>query len=289
MSHGARLPRLGTMTFVLFASTSRRTVFDLRERLKATRWPDRELVADQSQGVRLATIQQLVRYWQAEYDWRKVEARLNNLPQFITEIDGFDIHFIHVRSRHENALPLIVTHGWPGSDHRAAEDRRSADQSDGSWRERIGGVQRRDSLVARIRLFGQADRDRLGSRSHRAGMDRADEAPRIQAIRRAGRRLGQCRHGADGADAPPGLLGIHTNMPATVPDDIAKALQPGGSPPSGLSATNSTPMTNWTTSTSTASVTRSRWRTVRRLSTALWIHLRVWRHGCWITTSAVSS
>ena len=88
---------------------------ELRRRISATRWPDRETVADASQGVQLATIQALARYWASEYDWRKCEARLNALPQFITEIDGLDIHFIHVRSKHENALPLIVTHGWPGS------------------------------------------------------------------------------------------------------------------------------------------------------------------------------
>jgi pimeloyl-ACP methyl ester carboxylesterase len=88
---------------------------ELRQRIKATRWPERETVADQSQGVQFATIQALARYWATEYDWRKVEARLKALPQFITEIDGLDIHFIHVRSEHEDALPLIVTHGWPGS------------------------------------------------------------------------------------------------------------------------------------------------------------------------------
>ena len=88
---------------------------DLRRRIKATKWPERELVSDGSQGVQLATMQKLATYWATEYDWRKVEARLNALPQFITEIDGLDIHFIHVRSKHENALPLIVTHGWPGS------------------------------------------------------------------------------------------------------------------------------------------------------------------------------
>src|SRR5689334_18416062 len=88
---------------------------DLRNRIKATRWPERETVADQSQGVQLATIQALARYWATAYDWRKCESRLNGLPQFITEIDGLDIHFIHVRSKHEGALPLIVTHGWPGS------------------------------------------------------------------------------------------------------------------------------------------------------------------------------
>src|ERR1700729_925250 len=88
---------------------------ELRRRINATRWPDRETVADQSQGVQLATTQALARYWASEYDWRKIEAKLNALPQFMTEIDGLDIHFIHVRSKHENALPLIVTHGWPGS------------------------------------------------------------------------------------------------------------------------------------------------------------------------------
>ncbi|HEX8761408.1 MAG TPA: epoxide hydrolase, partial [Pseudonocardiaceae bacterium] len=88
---------------------------DLRRRILVTRWPERETVADQSQGVQLATIQELARYWATDYDWRKCEAKLNALPQFMTKIDGLDIHFIHVRSKHENALPLIVTHGWPGS------------------------------------------------------------------------------------------------------------------------------------------------------------------------------
>ena len=88
---------------------------EMRRRIKATRWPERETVADASQGVQLATIQKLARYWATEYDWRKIEAKMSALPQFITEIDGLDIHFIHVRSKHENALPLIVTHGWPGS------------------------------------------------------------------------------------------------------------------------------------------------------------------------------
>src|SRR5687767_15184732 len=88
---------------------------ELRRRIEATRWPERETVADASQGVQLATMQELARYWATEYDWRRVEARLNALPQFITEIDGLDIHFIHVRSKHANALPMIVTHGWPGS------------------------------------------------------------------------------------------------------------------------------------------------------------------------------
>src|SRR5260221_9056968 len=90
-------------------------IVELRRRISATRWPEKETVSDASQGVQLATMQKLARYWAAEYDWRKVEARLGSFPQFITEVDGLDIHFMHVRSKHENALPLIVTHGWPGS------------------------------------------------------------------------------------------------------------------------------------------------------------------------------
>jgi len=96
-------------------TASKEALDDLRRRINATKWPERETVTDASQGVQLATVQALARYWATEYDWRKVEARLNALPQFITKIDGLDIHFIHVRSKHEDALPLIVTHGWPGS------------------------------------------------------------------------------------------------------------------------------------------------------------------------------
>ena len=103
---------------------------DLRRRIAATRWPTKELVADRSQGVQLAAMQELARYWATDYDWRKAEAKLNALPQFTTEIDGVDIHFIHVRSRHENALPLIMTHGWPGSVIELLETDRTADRSD---------------------------------------------------------------------------------------------------------------------------------------------------------------
>ena len=137
-------------------------------------------------------------YWANQYDWRKVEARLNALPQFITNIDGVDIHFIHVRSKHPNALPLIITHGWPGSIIEAVEDHRSADESDGPWRKRIGRFRRRDSVAAGLWILGEADRARLGSGPHRTRLDRADEAPRIHAIRRSRRRLGRSGHGADG-------------------------------------------------------------------------------------------
>ncbi len=109
---------------------------DLRRRAIATRWPDKETVADRSQGIQLAKLQELVRYWGTDYDWRKVEAKLNALPQFVTTIDGLDIHFIHVRSRHPNALPVIVTHGWPGSVVEQLGDHWSAHRPDRPWRTR---------------------------------------------------------------------------------------------------------------------------------------------------------
>ena len=138
---------------------------DLRRRVLATRWPDRETVGDRSQGVQLAKLQELVRYWGTDYDWRKAEAKLNAFPQFMTTIDGLDIHFIHVRSRHPNALPLIITHGWPGSVHRAAQGHRSADRSDGPRRPRGGRIRRRDPVDAGLRLLRQADGARAGTRT----------------------------------------------------------------------------------------------------------------------------
>ena len=125
----------------------------------------RETVADESQGVQLATMQALARYWATDYDWRKVEARLNALPQFITEIDGLDIHFIHVRSKHENALPLIVTHGWPGSIIEQLKIIEPLTNPTAHGGERGGRLRRGDPVAAGPRLLGQADRDRLGSRS----------------------------------------------------------------------------------------------------------------------------
>ena len=164
---------------------------ELRRRISATRWPERETVSDQSQGPQLATMQKLARYWVTEYDWRKVEAKLNALPNFITEIDGLDIHFIHVRSKHKNALPLIVTHGWPGLDHRAAENHRSADQSNGARCERGGRLRPGDSVDAGLRVFGQTDHYWLGPCPDRTCVGRAYEAPWIQEVRGPRRRLGR--------------------------------------------------------------------------------------------------
>ncbi|MEQ1956717.1 epoxide hydrolase [Mesorhizobium sp. CN2-181] len=209
---------------------------DLRERLKATRWPDRELVEDQSQGVRLATVQKLVRYWQTEYDWRKIETRLNGLPQFVTEIDGVDIHFIHVRSRHENALPLIVTHGWPGS---IIEQLKIIEPLTNPTAHGASASDAFDIVIPSIPGYG------FSGKPTTTGWDPIRIARAWIVLMK---RLGYARYVAQGGDwgnavteqmalqAPPELLGIHTNMPATVPDDIAKALQPGSSRPSGLSA-----------------------------------------------------
>lgn len=210
-------------------------LLDLRRRLAATRWPDREIVTDQSQGVQLRTVQELVRYWQSDYDWRKIEARLNALPQFVTDIDGVDIHFIHVRSRHENALPMIVTHGWPGS---IIEQMKIVGPLTDPTMHGTRATDAFDLVIPSLPGHG------FSGKPTELGWD-------PQRIARAWivlmKRLGYSRYVAQGGDwgnavteqmaliAPPELLGIHTNMPATVPDDIAKALQPGGVRPPDLS------------------------------------------------------
>src|SRR5215203_4596017 len=187
---------------------------DLRGRIAATRWPEGETVPDASQGVQLATMQELVRYWATEYDFRRLEARLNALPQFMTEIDGLEIHFIHVHSRHETALPLIMTHGWPGS------------------------------VIEMLNVVGPLTDPTA------TGWDPVHIAEAWIALMR---RLGYTQFVAQGGDwgaqitdvmgakAPPELLGIHSNMPGTVPLDVAKVLASnvlgaGDPPPSGLSA-----------------------------------------------------
>ncbi|CCM76841.1 Epoxide hydrolase domain protein (part2) [Rhizobium mesoamericanum STM3625] len=136
---------------------------DLRQRILATRWPEKETVADQSQGVQLATMQTLARYWATDYDWRKGEAKLNAYPQFITKIDGLDIHFLHVRSKHEHALPLIVTHGWPGSVFEQLKIIEPLTDPTRAWRQRIGRVSCRDSIDGGLRFLWQANDHRLGS------------------------------------------------------------------------------------------------------------------------------
>ncbi|MBF9132982.1 epoxide hydrolase N-terminal domain-containing protein [Plantactinospora sp. S1510] len=208
----------------------------LRARIGATRWPERETVGDQSQGVRLATIQALARYWQKEYDWRGVEARLNALPQFITEIDGLDIHFIHVRSKHEDALPLIVTHGWPGSiieQLKIIEPLTNPTAHGGSASDAFHLV------IPSMPGYG------FSGKPTTTGWDPTHIA---RAWIELMRRLGYQRFVAQGGDwgalvtdligleAPPELLGIHSNMPGAVPPDLDKVLLSGSPPPSGLSA-----------------------------------------------------
>jgi pimeloyl-ACP methyl ester carboxylesterase len=212
---------------------------DLRRRVSATRWPDKELVADHSQGVQLATIQALARYWATEYDWRKCEAKLNALPQFLTEIDGLDIHFIHVRSSHEEALPLIVTHGWPGS---IIELLKIIDPLTNPTAHGGSASDAFHLVIPSMPGYGFSDKPRD------TGWDPAHIA---RAWVELMKRLGYTQFVAQGGDwgaivtdvmaaqAPPELLGMHTNMAGAVPRDVAAALSSGGPAPSGLSAEES--------------------------------------------------
>jgi pimeloyl-ACP methyl ester carboxylesterase len=207
---------------------------ELRRRIAATQWPEKENVEDTSQGVQLSTMQSLARYWATEHDWRKVEAKLNALPQFITEIEGLNIHFVHVRSKHENALPMIVTHGWPGS---IIEQLKIIDPLTNPT---AHGASASDAFHLVIpSLPGYA----FSGKPMAPGWN----PPRIaRAWATLMQRLGYTRYVAQGGDwgnavtenmalqQPPGLLGIHTNMAATVPANISQALARGEAPPADL-------------------------------------------------------
>ncbi len=208
---------------------------ELRRRINATRWPDRETVADQSQGVPLASIEQLARYWATEYDWRKCEAKLNALPQFVTEIDGLDIHFIHVRSKHENALPLIVTHGWPGS---VIEQLKIIDPLANPTAHGARASDAFHLVIPSMPGYG------FSAKPTKTSWDPIRIARAWVVLMK---RLGCTKFVAQGGDwgavvtelmgvhAAPELLGIHTNMPGVVPPEVSKAIVSGGPAPSGLS------------------------------------------------------
>src|SRR5688572_15166309 len=207
---------------------------DLRRRIAATRLPERETVTDFSQGVPLATVQKLARYWATEYDWRACEARLNALPNFLTEIDGLDIHFIHVRSKHENALPVIITHGWPGS---IVEQLKIVDPLVNPTAHGGAEADAFDVVIPSMPGYG------FSARPTESGWN----PPRIvNAWLTLMKRLGYTRFVAQGGDwgaliteimgaiAPPELIAIHTNMASTAPPEVFDALRAGEGPPPGV-------------------------------------------------------
>ncbi|SAK89210.1 epoxide hydrolase [Caballeronia catudaia] len=207
---------------------------DLRRRVNATRWPERETVTDDSQGVPLAMIQELARHWSTDYDWRKVEAKLNALPNFVTQVDGLDIHFIHVRSKHENAMPLIVTHGWPGS---VIEQLKIIDPLINPTAYGASASDAFHLVIPSLPGYGFSGKPATTGwgpeRTARAWVVLMKRLGYMQFAAQGG-DLGGVVSNVMGKQAPPELLGIHVNFPATVPLDIAKALQAGDPPPAGL-------------------------------------------------------
>jgi pimeloyl-ACP methyl ester carboxylesterase len=209
---------------------------DLRRRIEATRWPEKETVADFSQGVPLATMQKLARYWVEEYDWRKVEAKLNSYPQFITNIDGLDIQFTHVRSKEKNALPVIVTHGWPGS---IIEQLKIIDPLTNPTAYGGSASDAFDVVVPSMPGYG------FSGKPTTTGWDQARIARAWAVLMK---RLGYTRYVAQGGDwgaivndlfatqGVPELIGMHTNLPAGIPPEINKAAATGSPAPAGLSA-----------------------------------------------------
>src|SRR5262252_4802917 len=209
---------------------------DLRRRVSATRWPERETVADDSQGVRLALMQELARYWETGYDWRKCEGNLNALPHFMTEIDGLDIHFIHVRSQHEDALPLIVTHGWPGS---IIEQLKIIEPLTNPTAHGASAADAFHLVIPSLPGHG------FSARPATTGWDTVRIARAWVVLMK---RLGYDKFVAQGGDwgspvsnqmgklGAPELLGIHVNLPGVVPPEVFKAIASGDPEPANLSA-----------------------------------------------------
>ena len=236
MSQSAASPRTAAAIRPFQIEVPEEELVEVRRRIAATRWPEKELVNDQSQGVQLATMQKLADYWLNEYDWRKVEAKLKALPQFITEIDGLDIHFIHVRSQHENALPVIITHGWPGS---IIEQLKIIDPLTNPTAHGGTAADAFDVVIPSMPGYG------FSGKPTTTGWDVAHIARAWVTLMK---RLGYTKFVAQGGDwgaivvdvmgtqAAPELLGIHTNMPGIFPPDIDQAAFTGKPAPSGLSA-----------------------------------------------------
>ena len=236
---------------------------DLRRRILAARLPEKEPVADFSQGVKLATVQKLARYWGTEYDWRKVEARLNAVPNFITEIDGLDIHFIHVRSKHANALPVIVTHGWPGS---IIEQLKIIDPLTNPTAHGGTAADAFDVVIPSMPGYG------FSGKPSATGWGPEHIARAWDVLMK---RLGYTSYVAQGGDwgaiitdlmgaqAPKGLLAIHTNMPNVIPPAIDAAALAGAPVPAGLSADEKHAYESWRPSTRT-STTPSSWPRARK-------------------------
>ena len=262
---------------------------DLRARIAATRFPEKETVEDESQGVPLATMQALARYWATEYDWRKCEARLNAVPNFITEIDGLDIHFIHVRSKHEDALPLIVCHGWPGS---IVEQMKIIGLLTDPTAHGASASDAFHVVIPSMPGYG------FSGKPTTTGWDPV----RIgSAYVKLMKRLGYSRFVAQGGDwgavivdamaggrddpaaaepAPPELLGIHTNMPGVVPPDIFTAAFIGSPAPAGLSDEELSTNEQLAASSGRTWRTGSSWGTARRRCTDWRTHPSTWRRSC---------
>lgn len=235
-AHGEKLRAGDTSVRPFKFHASDAALADLRHRISTTKWPSRELVGDATQGVQLATMQKLAQYWATGYDWRKVEARLNALPQFVTNIDGVDIHFIHVRSKNKGAMPVIITHGWPGS---IIEQLKIIDPLTNPTAHGGEAADAFDVVIPSLPGYG------FSGKPTDLGWDPARIAHAWTVLMK---RLGYTRFVAQGGDwgdavteqmavqAPPELIGIHTNMPGAVPVEVDKVLQSGGQAPSGLSA-----------------------------------------------------